>query len=79
MRRRTALSREVLQRLPKLKLIASTGPRNASIDMQAAAELGILVTSTGYKSTPTVELTWALFSRASATSNKKARSNGTPR
>jgi phosphoglycerate dehydrogenase-like enzyme len=35
MRRRTALSREVLQRLPKLKLIASTGPRNASIDMQA--------------------------------------------
>ena len=61
MRERTPLPREILQHLPQLKLIASTGPRNASIDMRAAAECGILVTSTGYESTPTIELTWALI------------------
>ncbi len=47
MRERTALPREVLQHLPRLKLIASTGPRNASIDNSAAKELGIAVTATG--------------------------------
>jgi len=36
MRERTPLPREVLQRLPHLKLIASTGARNASIDVSAA-------------------------------------------
>jgi phosphoglycerate dehydrogenase-like enzyme len=61
MRERTPLPREILQQLPQLKLIASTGPRNASIDMRAAAERGILVTSTGYESTATIELTWALI------------------
>jgi phosphoglycerate dehydrogenase-like enzyme len=61
MRERTPLSREILQQLPKLKMIASTGPRNASIDMQAAAERGILVTATGYDSTPTIEHAWALI------------------
>jgi phosphoglycerate dehydrogenase-like enzyme len=61
MRERTPLPREVLQRLPRLKLIASTGPRNASIDNPAAKELGIAVTATGYRSTPTIELTWALI------------------
>jgi len=61
MRERTPLPREVLQRLPRLKLIASTGPRNASIDTSATKELGIAVTATGYKSTPTIELTWALI------------------
>jgi phosphoglycerate dehydrogenase-like enzyme len=47
--------------LPRLKLIASTGPRNASIDMKAAAERRIVVTATGYESTPTIELTWTLI------------------
>jgi phosphoglycerate dehydrogenase-like enzyme len=61
MRERTPFPREVLQRLPKLKLIASTGSRNASIDMGAAKELGITVTATGYRSSPTIELTWALI------------------
>jgi hypothetical protein len=36
MRERTPLTREILQQLPNLKLIASTGPRNASIDSQTA-------------------------------------------
>src|ERR1700738_2596486 len=61
MRERTPLSREVIERLPRLKLIASTGSRNASIDMAAAEERGIRVTATGYRSTPTIEMTWALI------------------
>jgi phosphoglycerate dehydrogenase-like enzyme len=61
MRERTPLPREVLQHLSKLQLIASTGSRNASIDMGAAKELGITVTATGYRSSPTIELTWALI------------------
>jgi len=61
MRERIPLPRGVLQHLPRLKLIASTGSRNASIDMGAAKELGITVTATGYRSSPTIELTWALI------------------
>jgi phosphoglycerate dehydrogenase-like enzyme len=61
MRERTPLRRAVIERLPKLKLIASTGPRNASIDSAAAQERGIAVLHTGYSSSATVELTWALI------------------
>src|SRR3954463_9887588 len=61
MRERTPLPREILERLPRLKLIASTGSRNASIDVKAAEERGIRVTGTGYRSTPTIEMTWALI------------------
>src|SRR5205807_4167444 len=46
---------------PNLKLIASTGPRNASINSQTATDLGIAVTATGYDSTPTIEFTWSLI------------------
>lgn len=65
MRERTPLTGAILARLPKLKLIASTGPRNASIDMPAAAAQGIQVTGTGYSATSTVEMTWALILAAS--------------
>lgn len=61
MRERTPLRRELIERLPNLKLIASTGPRNASIDLEAAAARGIQVAHTGYFGSPTVELTWALI------------------
>ena len=61
MRERTPLRREVIERLPRLRFIASTGPRNISIDMAAAKERGISVANTGYRSTPTIELTWALI------------------
>jgi phosphoglycerate dehydrogenase-like enzyme len=61
MRERTPLRRDILERLPNLKMIASNAPRNASIDMTAAAERGIAVTHSSYSSTPTVELTWALI------------------
>lgn len=59
MRERTPLTRTLIERLPNLKLIASTGPGNASIDMDAAAERGVKVVHTGYSSTPTIEFTWA--------------------
>ncbi|HXY33006.1 MAG TPA: D-2-hydroxyacid dehydrogenase family protein [Planctomycetaceae bacterium] len=61
MRERTPLSRAVIERLPRLKLIASTGARNASIDVDAAAERGIVVMHTGYDSRAAIELTWALI------------------
>jgi phosphoglycerate dehydrogenase-like enzyme len=61
MRERTPLTRSIIERLPNLKLISSTGPVNASIDVAAAADRGIAVSHTGYRSTPTVELTWALI------------------
>jgi phosphoglycerate dehydrogenase-like enzyme len=61
MRERTPMTRAIIERLPALRLIASTGQRNASIDLVAAAERGIEVAHTGYSSTPTIELTWALI------------------
>ena len=61
MRERTPLGAALIERLPNLRLIASTGPRNASIDLKAAAARGIEVVHTGYFGSPTVELTWALI------------------
>jgi phosphoglycerate dehydrogenase-like enzyme len=61
MRERTPLRRDIIERLPQLRFIASTGTRNASVDVEAATERGILVAHTGYRSTPTIEFTWALI------------------
>jgi phosphoglycerate dehydrogenase-like enzyme len=60
MRERTPLTRDVIERLPKLKVIASTGPFNAAVDVAAAKERGIHVSTTGGYVESTVELTWAL-------------------
>jgi phosphoglycerate dehydrogenase-like enzyme len=65
MRERTPLPRAILEKLPRLELIISTGARNASIDVAAAAELGVAVANTGYQSDPTIEMTWALILAAS--------------
>jgi phosphoglycerate dehydrogenase-like enzyme len=61
MRERTPMSRAIIERLPKLRLIASTALRNVSIDLEAATERGVEVMHTGYSSSPTIELTWALI------------------
>lgn len=61
MRERTPLTRAIIERLPRLRLIASTGPANASIDRDAAAERGITIAHTGYSSNGAIELTWALI------------------
>jgi phosphoglycerate dehydrogenase-like enzyme len=60
-RERTPLTRAIIERLPRLRLIASTALRNASIDVKAAEERGIPIAHTGYTSAPTIELTWALI------------------
>jgi phosphoglycerate dehydrogenase-like enzyme len=61
MRERTPLTRQRLEKLPNLKLIISTGRRNASIDAKAAEELGIAIKTTRYVSTGAPEFTWALL------------------
>jgi phosphoglycerate dehydrogenase-like enzyme len=79
MRERTPLLRNVIERLPNLKLIASTGSANASIDMAAAGDRGIAVAHTGYRSDPTIELTWALIlasARNIVTESNSVRSGG---
>ncbi|SDE46170.1 Phosphoglycerate dehydrogenase [Paenibacillus sp. UNCCL117] len=61
MRERTPFPASLLVRLPKLKLLITTGMRNASIDLAAAREQGIVVCGTGTRSEPPVELAWALI------------------
>lgn len=61
MRERTAIDGDLLARLPSCKLLVTTGPTNAAIDVAAAHRLGITVCGTGGIITPTVELTWALI------------------
>ena len=61
MRERTAFPRQVLERLPNLRLLVTTGASNASIDVRAAADHGITVCGTGAHPTGTAELTWALI------------------
>jgi phosphoglycerate dehydrogenase-like enzyme len=61
MRERTAFPRALLERLSKLELLVTTGARNASIDMTAAANLGILVCGTRGGGPSTAELAWGLI------------------
>ncbi|TBL68602.1 D-2-hydroxyacid dehydrogenase family protein [Paenibacillus thalictri] len=61
MRERTPFRAPLLARLPKLKLLITTGMRNASVDMAAAAAQGITVCGTGGAGDSTTELTWALI------------------
>jgi phosphoglycerate dehydrogenase-like enzyme len=61
MRERTPLTRRIIESLPNLKLITSTGPVNHSIDTDAAAECGVTVVHTGYSSTATIEFAWAMI------------------
>ncbi len=61
MRERTPFPRTVLERLPNLKLLVTTGPRNAVIDPADCAELGITYCGTGGSVASTAELTWALI------------------
>jgi phosphoglycerate dehydrogenase-like enzyme len=61
MRERTPFPAELLARLADLRLLVSTGPVNAAIDVGAAHKLGIAVCGTGYSSHPAAEHTWALI------------------
>ena len=61
MRERTPFTRSILSRLPKLRLLITTGRRNASFDMTAASELGITVCGTNGGGEGPTELTWGLI------------------
>jgi len=79
MRERTPMTRAIIERLPKLRLIASTGARNASIDAKAAEERGVQVVHTGYFPAPTIEMAWALIlasARGLVEENASFRSGG---
>ena len=74
MRERTRFPAELLARLTALKLLVSTGARNAAIDVDAARKLGIVVSTTGYIGYPTAELTWALILAAARNLPAEVRS-----
>jgi phosphoglycerate dehydrogenase-like enzyme len=61
MRERTPFRRETLTALPNLKLLITTGARNASIDLAAAAERGVTVCGTGAFGHPTTGITFGLI------------------
>src|ERR1051326_6147220 len=64
MRERTAFPRQVVDRLPKLKLLITTGMRNASFDMAALKDRGVTVCGTGGPgggNEDTAELAWGLI------------------
>ena len=61
MRERTAFPATVLDRLPRLRLLVTTGMANASIDLRAAARLGVTVCGTGGSRAATPELVWGLI------------------
>ncbi len=61
MRERTPFPRSLMQKLPKLKLLITSGMRNRSIDTAAAKDLGITVCGTPSKGAPTTDLTWGLI------------------
>src|SRR5437868_13152933 len=63
MRERTAFPKSIVDRLPKLKLLITTGMRNASFDMAALRDRGVTVFGTGGPGGGNVEpavLAWAL-------------------
>ncbi|PYR66161.1 MAG: hydroxyacid dehydrogenase [Acidobacteria bacterium] len=61
MRERTPFPASLIERLPSLKLLVTTGRRNAAIDVKAANARGIVVSGTGTLPMPPVELTWGLI------------------
>jgi phosphoglycerate dehydrogenase-like enzyme len=61
MRERTPFPRALLERLPNLRLLVTTGKRNASIDMQAARDRNITVCGSGGAGRATAEVAIALM------------------
>ena len=61
MRERTPFPRSLIEKLPNLKLLVTTGKRNASVDMAACKERGITVCGTAGSEGSTIELAWGLI------------------
>jgi phosphoglycerate dehydrogenase-like enzyme len=61
MRERTPFPRSLLEKLPNLKLLVSSGMRNLGIDVACAKERGVVVCGTKSVGRPTAELAWGLI------------------
>jgi phosphoglycerate dehydrogenase-like enzyme len=61
MRERTGFPRAVIEKLPDLKLLITTGARNASIDVAAAKERGVIVCGTSSTGSPTAAIAIGLM------------------
>ncbi|NVJ93463.1 MAG: D-2-hydroxyacid dehydrogenase family protein [Methylocystaceae bacterium] len=61
MRERTIFSRDLIEQLPSLKLLVTSGKRNAAIDLEAAKEKNLMVCGTHSPGHATAELTWGLI------------------
>jgi len=61
MRERTPFPASLINRLPALKLLITTGMKNQSFDMEAAKAQGVTVCGAGGLGQPTAELTWAMI------------------
>src|ERR1700761_689549 len=61
MRERTPFPRAVFERLPKLKLLITSGMRNAAIDLAAAKDKGVVICGTNWPRDPTAALTMGMI------------------
>ena len=61
MRERTPITKSLIENLPKLKYIMTSGMRNNSIDLITAKKKGIFVCGTEINSNPAAEVTWTLI------------------
>ena len=61
MRERTPMTKSLIENLPKLKYIMTSGMRNNAIDLVAAKKNNIIVCGTEINSNPAAEITWALI------------------
>ena len=60
-RERTRINRDLLAKLPKLRLISQTGKAGSHIDLDACTERGVVVVDGSGNGVATAELTWALL------------------
>ena len=61
MRERTPMTKDLIESLPKLKYIITSGMRNNAIDLKATKKKNIIVCGTDLNSNPAAEVTWALI------------------
>ena len=61
MRERTSITKSLINALPKLKYIMTSGMRNNSIDLEETKKRGVIVCGTDINSNPAAEITWALI------------------
>ena len=61
MRERTSITKSLIEALPKLKYIMTSGMRNKAIDLETAKKSNIIVCGTEINPNPAAEITWALI------------------